>query len=333
MRAMVLRAPVAVEAAPLRLTEAERPVPAPGAVLVRVLACGVCRTDLHAVEGELQLPKLPVVPGHQIVGVVEELGEGASGLKIGQRVGIPWLHWTCGECGFCRRQQENLCENVEFTGLHVDGGYADYLLAHADFVYPMSEALSPIAAAPLLCGGVIGMRALRLSGVGAAERLGMWGFGGSAHITMQVARHWGCEVYVFTRGEEHQRLALELGAAWAGKPDDQAPHLVDAAIVFAPAGEVVPMALRAVRKGRTVALAGIHMSPIPEMPYELLYHERVLRSVANSTRQDVRDLLEAAEQIPIRTATQTFSLEQANQALLALKQGEVRGTAVLEIGV
>jgi len=345
VRVMVLRETGPIEARPLHLAEVEKPAPGRGQVLVRVLACGVCRTDLHTVEGELELPKLPVVPGHQVVGIIEELGEGVQTVRVGERVGVPWLFWTCGECEFCRRGQsptprgrrygdrgENLCENAKFTGLHVDGGYADYMVADGDFVYPVSEALSPVEAAPLLCGGVIGMRALKLSGIAPGERLGMWGFGGSAHVTMQVARHWGGEVYVFTRGEEHRRLALELGAAWAGRPDEQAPCPVDAAIVFAPAGEIVPLALRAVRKGGTVALAGIHMSPIPEMPYELLYHERVLRSVANSTRQDVRDLLEVAAEIPIRSTTQAFPLEQANEALLALKQGRVRGTAVLDIG-
>jgi len=331
VRAMVLTAPTRAETEPLQLQQVERPVPRAGQVLLRVLACGVCRTDLHTVEGELELPRLPLIPGHQIVGVVEQRGEGVSAVEVGERVGLPWLFRTCGECEFCRRRQENLCERAQFTGLHVDGGYAEYLVADEDFVYPISESLSAVEAAPLLCGGVIGYRALRLSGVAPGERLGMWGFGASAHITMQVARFLGCEVYVFTRGEEHRRLALELGATWTGAPEEQAPCPVDAAIVFAPAGEIVPLALRAVRKGGTVALAGIHMSPIPQMPYELLYHERVLRSVANSTREDVRNFLRVAGAIPIRTITQRFALEQANEALLALKQGKVRGTAVLGV--
>jgi len=331
MRAMVLQAPAPIEEAPLRLEEVEKPAPRAGEVLVRVLACGVCRTDLHTVEGDLSLPKLPLVPGHQVVGIVEQLGEGVSGLSLGQRVGIPWLHWACGQCSFCRRRQENLCPEAQFTGLHVDGGYAECVLGCEDFVYPISATLSPVEATPLLCGGVIGYRAFRLSGVAPEERLGIWGFGSSAHIVLQVARFLDCEVYVFTRGEQHRALAEQLGAAWVGRPDDEPPGPVDGGIIFAPAGELVPLALKALRKGGTLALAGIYMTPIPQMCYDLLYQERALKSVANSTRQDVRDFLQIAAAAGIRTTTQVYRLEEANQALLDLKQGRLSASAVLDL--
>jgi alcohol dehydrogenase, propanol-preferring len=332
MRAMVLESPKAAEENPLVLAELPPPAPGAGEIRVRVAACGVCHTDLHIVEGELALPRLPVVPGHQIVGVVDALGPGARAFREGDRVGIPWLHWTCGECRFCRQGLENLCERARFTGFHDDGGYAEAAAVPESFAYPMPPNFSDLQAAPLLCAGIIGYRSYRLTGVAPGDRLGLYGFGASAHIVIQLARHQGLEVYVFTRSEEHRRLARELGAAWAGSAEEEAPEKVDGAIIFAPAGRLIPAALRATRKGGTVAMAGITMSPIPEMDYDsLLYHERVLRSVANSTRQDARDLLRVAAEIPVRTEVQTFKLEEANLALQLLKYSRIRGAGVLVI--
>lgn len=331
MRAMVLHEPAPIETAPLRLEETATPRPGPGEVRLRVRACGICHTDLHVVEGELPPVKRPIIPGHQIVGVVDALGEGVEAPRPGERAGVPWLHQTCGACAFCLRGEENLCERARFTGYSADGGYAEYAVAPADFVYPLPAGLSDIAAAPLLCAGIIGYRALRLSGVRPGERLGLYGFGASAHIAIQVARHWGCEVYVFSRGEEHRRLAAALGAAWTGHAEESPPGLLDAAIIFAPAGRLVLEALRVLRKGGTLALAGIYMSPIPEMPYDLLYGERVVRSVANSTRQDAAELLQLAAEIPVKTEVEVFPLAEANQALRRLKEGQIRGAGVLEI--
>jgi propanol-preferring alcohol dehydrogenase len=332
MRAMVLESPRAAEQNPLALRDLPLPEPGPCQVRVRVAACGVCHTDLHVVEGELQLPKLPLVPGHQIAGVVDVLGAGARAFREGDRVGIPWLNWTCGECRFCRKGLENLCERARFTGFHTDGGYAEATVIDESFAYALPKSFPDLQAAPLLCAGIIGYRSLRLSGVKRGDRLGLYGFGASAHIVVQLARHLGCEVYVFTRSEEHRQLARELGAAWAGSAEDEAPEKVDGAIIFAPAGRLVPMALRATRKGGTVAMAGITMSPIPEMDYDsLLYHERVLRSVANSTREDARELLRLAAEIPVRTEVQSFKLEEANLALQSMKHSRIRGAAVLEI--
>jgi propanol-preferring alcohol dehydrogenase len=308
------------------------PLPEPGAeeIRLRVRACGVCHTDLHTVEGDLPLPKLPLVPGHQVVGIVDAVGEGVRRFTIGQRVGVPWLYRTCGTCEFCQRGMENLCRQARFTGLHADGGYAEAMVVHQDFAYPIPEIFSDESAAPLLCAGIIGYRALRLSGVRPGERLGMWGFGASAHITLQIARHWGCEVYVFTRGEKHRQLAKELGAAWAGSAKDEPPAPVHGGIIFAPAGELVPEALRVLERGGTLALAGVTMTPIPELDYDrLLYWERVVRSVANFTRQDAAEFLQLAAEVPVRTTVQTFPLEAANEALLALKEGRINGAGVL----
>jgi propanol-preferring alcohol dehydrogenase len=308
------------------------PLPEPGAeeIRLRVRACAVCHTDLHTVEGDLLLPKLPVVPGHQVVGIVDAVGEGVRRFTIGQRVGVPWLYRTCGTCEFCQRGMENLCRQARFTGLHADGGYAEAMVVHQDFAYPIPEIFSDESAAPLLCAGIIGYRALRLSGVRPGERLGMWGFGASAHITLQIARHWGCEVYVFTRGEKHRQLAKELGAAWAGSAKDEPPAPVHGGIIFAPAGELVPEALRVLERGGTLALAGVTMTPIPELDYDrLLYWERVVRSVANFTRQDAAEFLQLAAEVPVRTTVQTFPLEAANEALLALKEGRINGAGVL----
>ena len=320
-----------VEQNPLDFTEVSDPGPLADQVLVRVSACGVCRTDLHVVEGELPPRKSPVIPGHQAVGRIERVGERVTRFRGGERVGIPWLHRTCGECEYCRAGKENLCERATFTGYVVDGGYAEYALAPEGFVYSIPEAFSDEQAAPLLCAGIIGFRSLRLSGIEPGGRLGFYGFGAAAHVAIQVARHWGVEVFAFTRDARHQQLASELGAVWAGGANDEPPTKLDSAIIFAPAGELVIAALKVLKKGGTVALAGIHMSPIPSIDYHLLYHERVVRSVANNTRQDGEDFLRVAAEIPIRTQVQTFPLSEANAALNALKHDAIRGAAVIKI--
>jgi propanol-preferring alcohol dehydrogenase len=332
MKAMILREPKPAEQNPLALAELPLPEPAPGQVRLRVRACGVCHTDLHLAEGEIALPKLPVVPGHQIVGQVDALGEGVARYVLGDRVGVPWLYSTCGVCDYCRRGLENLCAQARFTGQHVDGGFAEYMVVPADFAYPIPAGFPDEQAAPLLCAGVIGYRSLRLSEIRPGGRLGLYGFGASAHVTIQVAHHWGCQVYVFTRGEAHQRHALALGAAWAGQAQDTPPAPLDSAITFAPAGWLVPQALRALRPGGTLAINAIHMSPIPELPYELLYGERTVRSVANATRQDAEELLRLAAEIPIHTDVELYPLADANAVLQRLKRGEVRGAAVLSLG-
>lgn len=331
MRAMVLDQPRPAEQNPLTLRDVSLPEPRANEIRLRVRCCGVCRTDLHIVEGDLKLPKLPVIPGHQIVGVVDEAGSGVRQFRQGDRVGVPWLYSTDGTCAFCRREQENLCDSGRFTGYHVDGGYAEAMIVREEFAYSLPTQFDDEHAAPLLCAGVIGYRSYKLSNVRPGERLGMYGFGGSAHIVMQIARHAGCEVYVFTRAAAHRELALQLGAAWAGASQEQPATPLDAAIIFAPAGSVVPQALRAVRKGGTVALAGITMSQIPALDYDLLYHERALRSAANSTREDVRECLLLAAQVPVKTEVQVFPLEQANQALQELKHSRIDGAAVLRV--
>jgi alcohol dehydrogenase, propanol-preferring len=330
MRACLLHAPAPVERNPLEFTDAPAPQPSCGEVLVRVQACGVCRTDLHVVEGELPARKSPVIPGHQVVGIVEKLGEGARRFAIGARVGIAWLHQTDQTCEYCRDGMENLCDHPTFTGYTVDGGYADYAVAPEDFIYAIPESFSDDQAAPLLCAGIIGFRCLRLSGVSRGERLAFYGFGSAAHVAIQVARHWGVEVYACTRGAKHQQLALQLGAVWAGKAAADPPVPLDAAIVFAPAGELVPPALKALKKGGVLVLGGIHMSPIPSFDYNLLYQERVIRSVANNTRQDGADFLKVAAEIPIRTQVTIYPLRDANRALNDLKSDRVNGSAVLD---
>jgi alcohol dehydrogenase, propanol-preferring len=329
MRAMVLGAP----GEPLREAELPAPEPGPGQVLVAVGACGVCRTDLHVVDGELPEPKLPLIPGHQIVGRVAAAGEGAARFAPGERVGVPWLGWTCGECRYCRSERENLCEFARFTGYDHDGGYAELAAADERFCFPVPEAYADVEAAPLLCAGLIGYRALRLAGDG--ERVGLYGFGASAHIVAQVAQHEGRRVFAFTRAgdEAGQEFARELGAEWAGDSLSSPPEELDAAIVFAPVGELVPTALAATARGGIVVCAGIHMSDIPSFPYELLWGERVLRSVANLTRHDGEELLELAPRVPIRTEVEVFPLGQANEALERLRAGSVRGAGVLEVGV
>jgi propanol-preferring alcohol dehydrogenase len=329
MQACLLNAPATVETKPLNFTNVPDPQPAGDQVRVRVSACGVCRTDLHVVEGELPPRKSPVIPGHQAVGVVEKVGDAASRLRVGARVGIPWLHRTCGACEYCRAGKENLCDNATFTGYVVDGGYAEYMLAAENFVYPLPESFPDEQAAPLLCAGIIGFRALRLSGIQPGGRLGFYGFGAAAHVAIQVAHYWNIEVFAATRDERHQRLAREMGAVWAGGTLAEPPVKLDSAIVFAPAGEIVPAALKALKKGGTLALAGIHMSPIPPLEYSLLYHERVIRSVANNTREDGEEFLRIAAAIPVRTEVEVFPLYEANQALNKLKNDAVRGAAVL----
>jgi len=331
MKAARLFKTMPVERGPLEVVDLPAPVAGPGQVRLRVEACGVCRTDLHIVEGDLSLPKLPLVPGHQVVGVVDQVGEGATRFRPGDRLGIPWLYSTCGHCSFCQRGQENLCDAARFTGYHVDGGYAEFVVVSEAFTYPIPKGFSPAEAAPLLCAGVIGFRALRLSEIASGQRLGLYGFGGSAHIAIQVAVHWGCEVYVFTRSEAHRALATELGAHWVGQAEDEPPARLDSAVIFAPVGRLVTEALRALKKGGTVAIAGITMTPIPELDYALLYHERAVRSVANSTRQDVIDLLRLAAEIPIRTEVAPVPLEDVNRALQSLKHSRLRGASVLTI--
>jgi alcohol dehydrogenase, propanol-preferring len=330
MKACLLRAPAPVESNPLDFTDAPDPQPGPGEVLVRVKMCGVCRTDLHVVEGELPLKKSPVIPGHQIVGMIEKLGEGAERFRTGARVGIAWLHHTDQTCEYCRAGKENLCDHPAFTGYTVDGGYAQYAVAPEQFVYPIPESFADEHAAPLLCAGIIGFRCLRLSGIKRGGRLAFYGFGSAAHVAIQVARHWGVEVYACTRGAKHQQLALQLGAVWAGEASAEPPAKLDAAIVFAPAGELVPAALQALKKGGVLVLGGIHMSAIPSFDYNLLYQERMIRSVANNTRQDGDDFLKVAAEIPIRTQVTLFPLRDANRALNDLKADRINGAAVLD---
>jgi len=332
MKACILRSPAPIESNPLEFADVPKPKPAGRNVLVRVSACGICRTDLHVIEGELAPRKSPITPGHQVVGILEAAGEQAKLYPLGTRVGIAWLHATDGTCEYCLAGKENLCDHPSFTGYTVDGGYAEYALADQDFVYPIPEGFPDLQAAPLLCAGIIGFRSLRLSGIQRGGRLGLYGFGAAAHVAIQVARHWGAEVYACTRDERHQKLALELGAEWAGGTVAEPPAKLDSAIIFAPAGEIVPAALKALRKGGTLALGGIHMSAIPPLDYNLLYGERVVRSVANNTRQDGHDFLRVAAEIPIQTQIEVFPLNEANRALNSLKNDAIRGAAVLQVG-
>jgi propanol-preferring alcohol dehydrogenase len=332
MKAMILRQYGPIEKNPLEPAEIPVPQPGPEDILIKVKACGVCHTDLHTVEGELPEAKLPVIPGHQVVGIAERLGQGTRRFKKGERIGAAWLHFACGRCAFCRGGQENLCENGRFTGFHVNGGYAEYMTIPDKFAYAIPEIFSDEEASPLLCAGIIGYRALRLSNIKPGGCLGLYGFGASAHVAIQVAVHWGCRVYVFSRSKEHQDLARGLGAAWTGSAKEVSPTKTDSAIIFAPAGPLVLDALLNTEKGGTVALAGIYMTPIPDMDYQkYLYHERTLRSVANATRQDGEDLLKIAAEIQIRTTTRIFPLAEANQVLRLLKEGRISGAAVLKI--
>jgi alcohol dehydrogenase, propanol-preferring len=325
MRAMVLQAP----RTPLREVDRPVPTPGPGHVLIRVRACGVCRTDLHVVDGELLEPKLPLVPGHEVVGTVAGKGPGVERFAVGDRIGVPWLGFTCDTCRYCRAGRENLCDQARFTGYQLDGGYAEYTVADQRFCFPLPGSYADAEAAPLLCAGLIGYRSLVMAG--DARRLGIYGFGAAAHIVAQVARWQGRQVYAFTRAGDlpAQEFARSLGAVWAGASDTLPPDELDAAILFAPAGELVPAALRAVAQGGTVVCGGIHMSDIPSFPYRLLWGERSLRSVANLTRQDGEEFLALAPQVPVRTTVQTFPLPQANEALTCLRDGRLQGAAVL----
>ncbi len=332
MKAMVLSEDGPISSRPLSLDHLEIPEVGPGQVRVKVEVCGVCRTDLHIVEGELPPSRRPIIPGHETVGIVDQVGVGVTQVNVGDRVGIAWLQGTCQVCVFCRSQRENLCTQTTFTGYHVNGGYAEYALVSERFAYPIPPCFTNEEAAPLLCAGIIGYRALRRSQVQPGQRLGLYGFGGSAHITIQIARHWGCSVYVCSLREEHRALARSLGAEWVGAAADLPPDTLHSAILFAPAGELVPPALRALERGGTLAIAGIYLSPIPSLDYtQDLFYERSIKSVTANTRQDGLDLLKEAAAIPIRTHTIPFSLEQANEALLQLKSGTIQGAAVLRM--
>ena len=328
MRAMVFKE--AKKA--LELQEVGKPRPKAGQVLIKVGACGLCRTDLHIVDGELPHPKLPLIPGHQIVGVIEELGQGVKGVQVGDRVGVPWLGRSCGKCGFCRSGHENLCDQALYTGYQIDGGLADYAIADSRFTFSIPNNYNDLQAAPLLCAGVIGFRALRMTE--GAKRIGFYGFGASAHILIQIVNHQGGEVYAFTRkgDEKGQAFAKKLGAVWAGESETLPPVKLDAAIIFAPVGALIPQALRAVDKGGIVVAAGIHMSNIPSFPYEILWEERVVRSVANLTRQDGAEFFELAPQIPIKTEIHPYPLEKTNEALDDLRHGRFSGAAVISLG-
>lgn len=332
MKACLLSAPAPVDARPLKLVEVETPAPHDDEVLVRVRACAVCRTDLHVVEGELPMRLPAVIPGHQAVGEVAALGSNVAPLAVGDRVGIAWLRRACGACPFCHRGKENLCVRAQFNGWTANGGFAEYVVAPADFVYALPQKFDDLQAAPLLCAGIIGYRSLRLTGIENWDgaRLGIYGFGAAGHVVIQLARARGAEVYVCTRDRErHQALAAELGATWVGDTADEPPAKLDAAIIFAPAGELVPPALQSLEKGGVLVLGGIHMSPIPSLDYSLLYQERAIRSVANNTRADGREFLLEAARIPLRTHVETFRLEDANDALIALKHDAIKGAAVL----
>jgi len=325
MKAMVLDRP----GERLRLADLPVPEPQAGQVLVKVRACAVCRTDLHVVDGELPEPKLPIVPGHEIVGEVVRAGPGVDRFRAGERIGIPWLGYTCGSCRFCMSGQENLCDRARFTGYQIDGGYAEHTVADARYCFPLPGGFGDAEAAPLLCAGLIGYRSLRLAGDG--ERLGIYGFGAAAHIVAQVARHQGRRVYAFTRTGDAaaQAFARELGALWAGSSDEEPPEELDAAIIFAPVGPLIPAALRAVRKGGVVVAGGIHMSDVPSFSYRILWGERVVRSVANLTRRDAEEFLALAPEVPVRTEIERFPLSEANEALDRLRSGRLRGAAVL----
>ncbi len=331
MRAARLHAPAPIERAPLVVADEEAPVPGPGEVSLRVRACGVCHTDLHVAEGDLPPHRAPVIPGHQIVGTVEQTGPGVEASMRGARVGVTWLAWVDGECPACQRGDENLCERARFTGYDVDGGFAEIVVAHAAFAVPIPPRFDDVRAAPLLCAGVIGYRALRVAGVQPGERIGLFGFGASAHLAIQVARHWGCEIGVVTRGASHRVLAEDLGARWVGEPGDAPPAPFDRAIVFAPSGRVVLDALATVRAGGTVAINAVTLDQIPAMPYAAIYGERILRTVSHLTRRDAREFLRLASDIPARVEAEVFPLEAVNDVLLRLKRRELPAAAVLQL--
>jgi propanol-preferring alcohol dehydrogenase len=329
MRAVRLSSPGLIENNPLQATEVIVPKVDEHQLLIQIQACGICHTDLHTIEGEIIPPRYPIIPGHQAVGRVVAMGESVQGWSIGDRVGIPWLYAACGTCSFCKRGQENLCPEAVFTGFHHDGGYAEFMAADARYALHIPEGISDVLAAPLLCAGIIGYRSLRVAQVEPGERLGLFGFGASAHLAIQVAIHWDCEVYVFTRSEGHRKLASELGASWVGGAEERAPITLDRAILFAPVGTLVPLILEKLRPGGTLAINAIHLSPIPELAYHLIYGERTLRSVANATYRDGVEFLELAARIPVSATTHTYPLESANKALLDLKESRIDGAGVL----
>jgi len=329
MKVLQLDAPRTIEAAPLIRTEREIPEPGPGELLLQVRACGICHTDLHTVEGDISPPALPITPGHQVIGMVEAVGAGVDGWSRGDVAGVPWLFRACGTCAYCLRGEENLCPQAIFTGFHRDGGYAEWMISAAEYSLKMPSTLRTEAAAPLLCAGIIGYRSLRKADLYPGEHLGLVGFGASAHLAIQIALQWGCQVSVFTRSLEHRQLAEQLGAAWVGGADEDPPDQLDRAVLFAPVGSLVPTTLAKVRPGGTLAINAIHLSPIPEMAYDLIYGERTLRSVANATYQDGIELLELAVSIPIKTTIQVYQLTDANRALQDLKESRINGAGVL----
>jgi propanol-preferring alcohol dehydrogenase len=332
MKAMLLRKIAPIDSSPLELAELPTPEPGPGEVRLKVYCCAICRTDLHVIEGDLPQVKMPIIPGHQIVGTVDALGPECSRLRVGRRVGVAWLRSTCGKCRFCLAGRENLCESARFTGYHADGGYAQYATVPEAFAYEIPDAFSHVEATPLLCAGIIGYAALRRARIPRGGKVALYGFGSSAHVVIQIAQHRGCEVYVVTRGERHRELARQMGAVWVGEHASEMPVKVDSAIIFAPAGELVPPALEALQKGGTLSLAGIYMTPIPELDYERhVFYERDIHSVTCNTRDDGRHLLAEAAAIPIRPHTTTYPLAEANQALQDLKNDQLNGTGVLVV--
>lgn len=333
MKAQMLFQPDNIENHPLKLQEKDIPTPSPSQVLIKVRACGICRTDLHVVEGDLELRHLPIIPGHQVVGEIKKCGDEVKNFKPGDRVGIAWLQATCGQCQFCLTHRENLCISAIFTGWTAPGGFADYILAPEQFIYSLPDSFSDTQAAPLLCAGIIGYRSLRLMEMKdwSGSRIGIYGFGAAAHIVIQLLKAWGADVYISTRDKSHQKLAQELGASWTGGTLDQPPVPLDRAVVFAPVGEIIPAGLKALERDGRLILAGIHMSPIPSFSYDLLYGERVIKSVTNNTKQDGVEFLEHVAKIGIKTHVQTFSLEEANEALCALKHDHIQGAGVLVV--
>jgi len=331
MKAFEIQSQGSIEKNPLILVDRSIPSPGEREVLIKISVCGMCHTDLHTVEGDLTLPQKPVIPGHQAVGIIEEIGKNVKHLRKGDCVGTTWLFGTCGDCHYCKKGQENLCDHAQFTGFHTDGGYAEYVVMHEDFAVRMPDGFSHEQAAPLLCAGVIGYRSLRLCEVNPGENLGLYGFGAAAHITIQIARFRGCHVYVFTRSDEHKAHAIELGAVWAGNTTDKPPELMEGSILFAPSGKIVPEALKHLKKGGTVVINAVHMSNIPEMPYERIYYEKTLRSVANCSRSDAEELMKLATEIPIKTDIELFSFSMANEGLQKLKNSQIRGAAVLDL--
>lgn len=331
MKAIILEDIANIETNPLKISEVEIPKISENEVLIEIYTCGICHTDLHIVEGDIPLKKKPLILGHQIVGKVVQKGNNVMNFNIGDRVGVPWLNSTCGKCSYCLNNKENLCDNAKFTGYDVDGGYAEYNKINYNFTYKIPENFTDESAAPLLCAGIIGYRALKISDIKPNCRLGLYGFGASAHIAIQIARYWGCDVYVFSRSKKHRKLAEDLGAKWVGATNEKSPVKLDSAISFAPAGEIVPLALQNLDKGGTLALAGIYTTPIPQFEYNLIYQERCIRSVANSTRDDAIEFLKIAGLVPVKIEFETYDLKDANNALKLLKDGKINGAGVLVV--